>query len=69
MFARLKEFVKVSRVVSDVVCEVLTNVFVFGPFYVLGKCFLECFIGGPVLWCVVCARAFIESLFLAVLFA
>ena len=58
-----------SSVVSNVVCEILANMFAFGPFYVFGKCFLECFVGGPILWCVVCVRAFIESLFLAVLFA
>ena len=58
-----------SSVVSDIVSEVFTNVFAFGPFYVFGKCFLECFVGGPVFWCVVYVRVFIESLFLAVLFA
>ena len=67
--ARLEEFEEVSGVVSDVVCEVFANMFAFGPFYVFGECFLECFEGGPVFWCVVCVRAFIESLFLAVLFA
>ena len=67
--ARLKEFEEMSGVIFDVVCEVLTNVFAFGHFYVFGKCFLVGFVGGPIFWCVVCVRAFIESLFLAVLFA
>ena len=67
--ARLEEFKEVSGVVSNLVCEVLPNMFAFGPFYVFGKCFLEIFVGGPVFCCVVCVRAFIESLFFSMLSA
>lgn len=36
---------------------------------VFGKCLLVIYVRGPMFWCVVCLRASVESLFLAVLFA
>jgi len=67
--ARLKEFEEVFRVISDVVCEVGGNMFVFCFLYVFGKCFLVRFESCPIFWSVVCLRASVESLFFAMLSA
>ena len=56
-------------VVFDVVCEEGSNVCAFCFLDVFGKCFLEVMESSPILWCVVCLRASVESLFLAVLSA
>ena len=65
--ARLKEFEEVFRVISDVVCEVGGNMFVFCFLYVLGKCFLVSCESSQIFWCIVCLRASVESLFFAML--
>ena len=67
--ARLEELEEVFGVVFDVVCEEGSNVCLFCFLDVLGKCFLEVMESSPILWCVVCLRASVESLFLAVLSA
>ena len=67
--ARLEELEKVFGVVSDVVCEVGSDVILFCFLNVFSKCFLECLESSPVFWCVVCLRASVESLFLAMLSA
>ena len=69
LFTRLKEFVEVFSVVFYVVCEVGSNMFVFCFPYVFGKSLLEGMESSPVVWRVVCLRASVESLFLAVLSA
>ena len=48
-------------VVFDVVCEEGSNVCAFCFLDVFGKCFLEVMESSPILWCVVCLRAFVES--------
>ena len=67
--ARLEKLEEVFGVVSDVVCEIGSNVFAFCFLNVFCKCFLKSLESSPVLWCVVCPRASVESLFLAVLSA
>ena len=66
---RLEEFVEVFGVVFGVVCEVGSNMFAFCFLYVFCKGLLERLESSPVFWCVVCPRASVESLFLAVLSA
>lgn len=66
---RLEEFKEVFRVVSDVVCQVGGNMFVFCFLHVLGKCFLVRFESSPIFWSVVCLRTSVELLFFAILSA
>ena len=66
---RLEELVKVFSVVSYIVCEICSNMFAFCFPDIFGKCFLESLESSPIFWCVVCPRASVESLFLAVLSA
>ena len=56
-------------VILDAVCEEGANVLTFCILYVFGKCFLVSLECRPVFWCVVCVRASVKSMFLAMLSA